>query len=261
MVHDPLPAQLVGLGGHHGFLDLAGRMQGVFGEMRGCDEASGKPTARDVAAAFAGGALVDSLNKREPGNVVLLAGGMVALGNVLDKKRRKSLGLPGDNGAYLDSLAWVLYKKKQYKEAKEILLKAVEDKESQHIEIYDHLGDVYLVLGEREAANRCARIATDAGQIGDGGGEADRCRSGHGVHIVLGAPISPRRATVTEPRWHKIDRPITIYKCSSPWLSVALRGEFKSRGPRPGRLRDGKGPRRTCRDGCGGRLRPRGAPP
>jgi tetratricopeptide (TPR) repeat protein len=74
----------------------------------------------------------------------------------LDRKRRKAAKLPADvdreNGAYLDSLGWVLYKKKQFKEAKDVLLKAVEDKESQHIEIYDHLGDVHLALGERDLA-------------------------------------------------------------------------------------------------------------
>ena len=57
-----------------------------------------------------------------------------------------------DKGAYLDSLGWVLFKRKNYKEAKEQLLKAIEDKNAQHIEIYDHLGDVHMVLGEREAA-------------------------------------------------------------------------------------------------------------
>jgi tetratricopeptide (TPR) repeat protein len=58
----------------------------------------------------------------------------------------------GENGAYLDSLGWVLYKQKKFKEAKEALQKAVEDKASQHIEIYDHLGDVCMALGERQAA-------------------------------------------------------------------------------------------------------------
>lgn len=74
----------------------------------------------------------------------------------LDRERRKGKKLKPDedrdNGAYLDSLGWVLFKKKQYKEAKEILLKAIDDKNAQHIEIYDHLGDVHLMLGEREAA-------------------------------------------------------------------------------------------------------------
>jgi tetratricopeptide (TPR) repeat protein len=59
-----------------------------------------------------------------------------------------------DNGAYLDSLGWVLFKRKKNVEAKEWLLKAVADKSTQHIEIFDHLGDVCMALGEREEAIR-----------------------------------------------------------------------------------------------------------
>jgi tetratricopeptide (TPR) repeat protein len=57
-----------------------------------------------------------------------------------------------DNAAYLDSLGWVLYKKKKYEEAKPYLQKAVEDKEGQHVEIYDHLGEVYRALGQNADA-------------------------------------------------------------------------------------------------------------
>lgn len=56
------------------------------------------------------------------------------------------------NGAYLDSLGWVLFKQKKLKEARDVLQKAVSDKDAQHIEIYDHLGDVLMALGERDAA-------------------------------------------------------------------------------------------------------------
>jgi tetratricopeptide (TPR) repeat protein len=75
----------------------------------------------------------------------------------LDRERRKANPkldprLDHDNGAYLDSLGWVLFKQKKYKEAKTVMLKAVEDKNAQHIEIYDHLGDVLEALGERQAA-------------------------------------------------------------------------------------------------------------
>jgi tetratricopeptide (TPR) repeat protein len=74
----------------------------------------------------------------------------------LDAKARKKAKVKPeddrDNGAYLDSLGWVLFKQKKYKEAKEVMLKAVEDKSAQHIEIYDHLGDVHMALGEKEAA-------------------------------------------------------------------------------------------------------------
>jgi tetratricopeptide (TPR) repeat protein len=73
-----------------------------------------------------------------------------------DKKQRKEVGLTGDddkdNGAYLDSMGWVLYKQKKHKEAKKYLLEAVKDKDSQHTEIYDHLADVHMALGEKSEA-------------------------------------------------------------------------------------------------------------
>jgi tetratricopeptide (TPR) repeat protein len=89
----------------------------------------------------------------------------------LDKKRRQNNKKlkpedDHDNGAYLDSLAWVLYKKKQYNEAKDVLLKAIEDKKSQHIEIYDHLGDVYIALDNREEAVKAWQKGLEAWQSG-----------------------------------------------------------------------------------------------
>jgi tetratricopeptide (TPR) repeat protein len=57
-----------------------------------------------------------------------------------------------DNAAFLDSLGWVLFKQKKYKEAKPPLLQAVTEEEGKHIEIYDHLGEVHLALGEKAEA-------------------------------------------------------------------------------------------------------------
>jgi tetratricopeptide (TPR) repeat protein len=57
-----------------------------------------------------------------------------------------------DNAAYLDSLGWVLAKQARYKEAKPLLLEAVQQEEGKHIEIYDHLADVHLALGEKAEA-------------------------------------------------------------------------------------------------------------
>src|SRR5262249_40896112 len=56
------------------------------------------------------------------------------------------------NAAYLDSLGWVLYKRKKYDDAKSYLQQAVTQKEGQHIEIYDHLGDVLSALGQKDEA-------------------------------------------------------------------------------------------------------------
>jgi tetratricopeptide (TPR) repeat protein len=75
----------------------------------------------------------------------------------LDGERRKKsktydAKTDHDPGAYLDSLGWVLFKLKKNEEAKTWLIKALEDKSAQHIEIFDHLGDVHMALGDRTAA-------------------------------------------------------------------------------------------------------------
>jgi tetratricopeptide (TPR) repeat protein len=72
----------------------------------------------------------------------------------LHRKNRKTdeeldLADDKDNPAYLDSLGWVLFKKKNYKEAKKYLEEAVNSKEGQNIEILDHLADVYMALGAK----------------------------------------------------------------------------------------------------------------
>jgi tetratricopeptide (TPR) repeat protein len=72
-----------------------------------------------------------------------------------DRKRRKKENPDlkpeedKDNSAYLDSLGWVLFKKKKYQEAKAPLLEAIKGEEGKHVEIYDHLGDVHMALGEK----------------------------------------------------------------------------------------------------------------
>ncbi|MCS7168215.1 MAG: tetratricopeptide repeat protein [Gemmatales bacterium] len=69
-----------------------------------------------------------------------------------EKMIRKALEKEPENAAYIDSLAWVYYKKKQFAEAKKLLLQAVSLPDGQHPELYDHLGDVHMALGERDEA-------------------------------------------------------------------------------------------------------------
>src|SRR5262249_38730474 len=60
--------------------------------------------------------------------------------------------LDKDNPAYLDSLGWVLFKQKKYKEAKPLFLQAVQEEEGKHVEIDDHLAEVHMALGEKADA-------------------------------------------------------------------------------------------------------------
>ena len=57
-----------------------------------------------------------------------------------------------DNAAYLDSLAWVLFRKKKPKEALPFLEQAVKEEEGKHIEIFDHLAQIHLALGDKAKA-------------------------------------------------------------------------------------------------------------
>ena len=54
---------------------------------------------------------------------------------------KKALEKDPENPAFIDSMAWVLYYKGEYKMAYEMLLKALE-KEKEEPVLYEHVGDV-----------------------------------------------------------------------------------------------------------------------
>ena len=64
----------------------------------------------------------------------------------------KALEIDPENGAYLDSLAWVYYKLKKPKAALPYMLQAVEFTEKPDATVYDHLGDIYAALSQTDKA-------------------------------------------------------------------------------------------------------------
>jgi len=77
----------------------------------------------------------------------------------LDKKAQEKAKKEGTidevkpNAAYLDSLGWVYFKQKKYKDAIEPLKQASADAEDgAHLEIWDHLADCYMALGQKKEA-------------------------------------------------------------------------------------------------------------
>jgi tetratricopeptide (TPR) repeat protein len=64
----------------------------------------------------------------------------------------KAVKLEPNNGAYLDSLGWVLYKLNQPQQALPCMLKAVQFTPEPDPTVEDHLGDVYLALGQTDKA-------------------------------------------------------------------------------------------------------------
>jgi tetratricopeptide (TPR) repeat protein len=64
----------------------------------------------------------------------------------------KAVKLDPKNGAYLDSLGWVLFKQKQPAQALPWLLKAMQYSTKPDPTVLDHLGEVYMALGQPDKA-------------------------------------------------------------------------------------------------------------
>jgi tetratricopeptide (TPR) repeat protein len=87
---------------------------------------------------------------------------LIAKALELDAKQRKKLledkkideeTAQKRTASYVDSMGWVLFKQKKYAEAKKYLEEAAADQdEAEHIEIWDHLADVQMALGDTKAA-------------------------------------------------------------------------------------------------------------
>jgi len=72
---------------------------------------------------------------------------------------RRALALEPGSSAYLDSLAWVLYRRGRFRDALHYALMAVRSEAGPHPEMLDHLGDIYAALGERSQAEQYWRQA------------------------------------------------------------------------------------------------------
>ena len=70
------------------------------------------------------------------------------------------------NNAYLDSMAWVLFKLGKPREALPYMLQAVEISEAEKekdVTLYDHLGDIMMATGDKEKAREAWRNALSLG--------------------------------------------------------------------------------------------------
>lgn len=71
----------------------------------------------------------------------------------------KAVRIEPKNAAYLDSLAWVIFKLEQPKEALPWMLRALELSEEPDATLYDHLGDIYSALKEPAKAEEAWKKA------------------------------------------------------------------------------------------------------
>jgi len=105
--------------------------------------------------------IADSLYEKilevEPDNATALNNYGYSLsvrGIQLDKALRmaqKAISINSENGSFLDTIGWILYKKGNYEEALEYLEKAFSRRQDS-AEVAEHLGDVYKKLGMDDKA-------------------------------------------------------------------------------------------------------------
>lgn len=75
-------------------------------------------------------------------------------GRELDKAQayvQKALQLKPGDGSYLDSLGWIMYQRKDYKQALETLNKALQASPDEGV-IMEHIGDTHLAMGDKMSA-------------------------------------------------------------------------------------------------------------
>jgi tetratricopeptide (TPR) repeat protein len=65
---------------------------------------------------------------------------------------KKALDAEPDNGAFLDSIGWLHFKKGEYEEALKNLNRAVENMKKEDAVVFEHLGDTYQKLGKTTEA-------------------------------------------------------------------------------------------------------------
>ena len=90
-------------------------------------------------------------------------------GRDLDKAEnmsRKTIIAEPNNNTYLDTYAWILFLQGKYPEAKvyidQLLSNTKEDEEIGAV-IYDHLGDIYVMNGEKDKAVKYWKLAKESG--------------------------------------------------------------------------------------------------
>ncbi len=75
---------------------------------------------------------------------------------------RRALEKEPGNGAYLDSLGWAFFKKRDYAQAERLLTQALERMDDE-AEIHEHLAELYYATGRPEDALRSWQAALDRG--------------------------------------------------------------------------------------------------
>ncbi|NUO82573.1 tetratricopeptide repeat protein [candidate division KSB1 bacterium] len=126
-------------------------------------------TLDELGKHAASDSIYESALKLSPDDATLLNNYSYSLserGVQLDKALgmvQRALKAEPNNGAFLDTIGWIHYKRREYKLALEYILKAIGVRDTS-AEVFEHLGDVYDKLGQTEDARNAWQkaLALDA---------------------------------------------------------------------------------------------------
>lgn len=80
-----------------------------------------------------------------------------------EQMSRKAIDAQPDNGTFLDTYAWILFKEKRFSEALTYIDKALKDSTSSGV-VFDHAGDIHALSGDIDGAVGYWQKAIDTGE-------------------------------------------------------------------------------------------------
>lgn len=83
--------------------------------------------------------------------------------SLAEKMSSKAVSMESDNPTYLDTYAWVLYKRGDYSQAKFYIKLAIEKSKEPSGVLYEHYGDILYRSGEKEKAMEMWKKALESG--------------------------------------------------------------------------------------------------
>ena len=80
-----------------------------------------------------------------------------------ERMSRLTLELVPNEATFMDTYGWILYKQGKYTKAKEFVQKALDKSETVDGTLYDHMGDIYFQLKDKEKAMEYWQKAKEKG--------------------------------------------------------------------------------------------------
>jgi len=87
--------------------------------------------------------------------------------DIAEKMSRKTIVAEPENSTYLDTYAWIMFKRGNYKKASEYIEKSIASGGGEEPEILEHYGDILEKLGKKKEAIKYWKLSLEKGNKGE----------------------------------------------------------------------------------------------